>query len=712
MENLDVFEQCRVINRYIEQGEEEKARNTLIQLLDKLDENQYSPIVNHLIRQMGLYPYIQTETAHWEDRFVKEVFKVDTGAKEPQTLHREQSALLKKLLNGTDIVVSAPTSFGKSFIIDAFITIKNPTNVVIIVPTIALTDETRRRLHRKFADQYKIITHSDIELGEKNIFIFPQERAISYINKIPDIDIFIVDEFYKADSNFDKDRSSALMKIILEFSNKATQRYFLSPHIENIKNNPLTKNMEFIDKLKFNTVYSEIHNIYEDCNSLVKEELELFKQNKLLEILSMINTKSLIYVGTYNDTDKVSKILNDNFSNKNDELLDNFSNWLKINYSQNYILSDLVRKGCGIHNGRLHRSLSQLQVYLFSEKDIDNLISTSSIIEGVNTSAENVIIWKSKNGSSSINDFTYKNIIGRSGRMFRYFIGKIYLLDKPPVKESTELSLNLSEDVIVSLNNEQLENTLSGNTEQKEKAKNFHLELMRRLGEDIYNKIINDDLLKLFNKSEFIKIAYNMVDNRSKWNNINFNYLNNENTENWNSCLYLTLKFCKVETRHGEMVEFIKIINNNWNSTIPDLLHRLEQYDIKIDDFFKLERNLTFNISTALNQINRLYKYIFPEKNIDISPFIYKVSNAFLPKLVYELEEYGLPRMVSKKIHNSGIIDLENKKSNENEKPDINQVIEQFNRIGRERIKQQITDLHPFEEVILDYFFDGIETDK
>ena len=32
----------------------------------------------------------------------------------------------------------------------------------------------------------------------------------------------------------------------------------------------------------------------------------------------------------------------------------------------------------------------------------------------------------SKTGAKSLNDFTYRNIIGRGGRMFKHFIGKIY----------------------------------------------------------------------------------------------------------------------------------------------------------------------------------------------------------------------------------------------------------------------------------------------
>jgi reverse gyrase len=49
-------------------------------------------------------------------------------------------------MSGKNLAIIAPTSFGKSFIIDAFIALKQPKNTAIIVPTIALTDETRRRL--------------------------------------------------------------------------------------------------------------------------------------------------------------------------------------------------------------------------------------------------------------------------------------------------------------------------------------------------------------------------------------------------------------------------------------------------------------------------------------------------------------------------------------------------------------------------------------
>src|SRR5690554_4014978 len=435
MENK-IFEDCQVINDLLIANRENDARQELIKLLDfhEINEIEYTPLVNHLIRETGLFPYLDPDTPHWAERFVYDAFKVDVGEETPLTLHREQSFLLKRLLEGKNIAVGAPTSFGKSLVIAAFTKIKKRKNVLIIVPTIDLTDETRRRLFNKFASEYKIITTTEVEPADKNIFIFPQERAINYLNKVEYFDIMIIDEFYKASKNFDKERSPSLIKAIIKLGNKSNQRYFLAPNISSLEENPFTKEMEFI-KLDFNTVFLDVQELYQEI-----ERDEQKKTEKLIEILKAQDTKSLIYAGTYANIDTLSNIINIRFEEKNSELLNNFSKWLSKNYSYNWSLTNSVKRGTGIHNGRLHRSLSQIQVKLFEEENgLNNIISTSSIIEGVNTSAENVILWMNKNGRSGLNDFTYRNIIGRGGRMFRHFIGKIYILDKPPTSEQTQI---------------------------------------------------------------------------------------------------------------------------------------------------------------------------------------------------------------------------------------------------------------------------------
>jgi len=174
---MDIFESCREINELMSSGSEVEARNQLIKLLDFHEKEQleFSPLVNHLIREAGLYPYIEVETASWQERFIHEAFKVDIGLEEPVTLHREQSSILSKLIHGESLAVSAPTSFGKSFVIDSFISIQRPTNVLIIVPTIALTDETRRRLYPKLPST-KLLLLQRLSLGSEIYLYFPKRE--------------------------------------------------------------------------------------------------------------------------------------------------------------------------------------------------------------------------------------------------------------------------------------------------------------------------------------------------------------------------------------------------------------------------------------------------------------------------------------------------------------------------------------------------------
>ena len=68
---------------------------------------------------------------------------------------------------------------------------------------------------------------------------------------------------------------------------------------------------------------------------------------------------------------------------------------------------------------------------------------------------------------------------------------------------------------------------------------------------------------------------------------------------------------------------------------------------------------------------------------------------------VYELEEYGLPRMISRKIQNKGIINLEQ------EEKSVNEILGDFKEIGCERLAAAL-ELSKFETYILTYFYQGI----
>lgn len=696
----DMFELMHEINDRINDGKIDDARNLVIKALADIEKNQrdFPEPLNHFIRSVGLYPYLNLDKASWQEKFVYETFKVDVGG-ENVTLHKEQSSLLKMLIEGKDIAVSAPTSFGKSFVVDSFIAIKKPSNVMIIVPTIALTDETRRRIQKKFAKEYKIITTTDVELGEKNIFIFPQERATNYIGIIEELDILIIDEFYKASKEHDKERSPSLLRAILKLSEKSKQRYFLAPNIKHLNESIFTQGMEFIS-LDFNTVFLDKFNVYLDVDKEIYT-----KSDALLDILQDYKGNTLIYAGTYSAISELANLLIAETPVQKSELLADFAHWLTKNYSRNWQLTNLVKRGCGIHNGQLHRSLSQIQIKLFEENSgLNKIVSTSSIIEGVNTSAENVVLWRNKNGQPKLNDFTYRNIIGRGGRMFKHFIGNIFLLEKPPAEEDNQLNIDFSEELAAHVGVDEYSKQLS--PDQIAKIIAYKEEMSELLGEDNFNRLQQENAFNDSDSTVVLKVTRALHDTPEKFNGLA--YLNSDNPNNWEHSLYSILRVIPdyVGARYSDIVEFVKVIANNWHYDFPQLLEQLAVYDIGIDKFFDLERKASYKLPSLLKEINRAQKELYPERHVDISPFIAKVSNAFLPPNVFILEEYGLPRMISKRVHDSGFIDLENP-----EIP-IHDIIDSFNAIGKYAISNCSQQLDNFDKYIINHFYDGISSNE
>lgn len=695
MLNTEIFEECAQINALIENSNKAEARSMVINLLDKLrrDGNEYTPLINHVIREVGLFPYIDPKTALWEDQVVVEAFKANVGDEAPVTLHSAQSHVLKRLLLGDNIAVSAPTSFGKSFIVDAFIAIRQPENVVMIVPTIALADETRRRIEHKFSHKYKIITTTDATITERNIFIFPQERSFAYLDKLEKIDMLIVDEFYKASSMFDDDRSSSLLSAIIELGRISRQKYYLAPNIHKIADNVFTQGMQFMRLTDFKTVITKAAKIYEKRRN--DENVDEFKKNYLVNILQNNTAKTLVYAGSYNNINKVSTILADNLPYKETSLLRDFNDWLKVNYGDSFSLCQLSERGIGIHNGKMHRSLSQIQIKLFEcTEGLDTIISTSSIIEGVNTQAEQVIVWSNKNGSHKFDYFTYRNIIGRAGRMFKYFVGKVYLLEEPPVQENTTLTIDFPDEVAESLDSE--DPGIEINQEQNNHIKEYEEFMMNALGAENFRQIRKLSIFKSCDP-RILKSLIEKLKANPNWPR-GYAALAATNTYNWRKPVLDV-----VSLLGDNMARLIKIaiwkMPDNWTRSIAEVYSELS--DISYEDLFSAERYLSYNLCLTLSVINILKKSFDPTSP-DISLFIGRAANAFLPKLVYQLEEYGLPRMISRKIQNSGLINLED------DSIEISEIIKQFNNIGREKVIQGLNNLLPFDKFIINYFYDGI----
>lgn len=407
------------------------GRDLVIRLLEKQKylDHGCREILDDLAMQVGLYPYV-FEQDRLDDLSIRNALmhaahRVE-GLMDDFVLHSAQAKVLRFLLSGESVILSAPTSFGKSLLIDVIISSRNFNNIVLIVPTLALVEETRRRMSR-FVDKYSIVTSSNQKIEDKNIFVFTQERFLSLENEIPEIDFFAIDEFYKLSISNDGGRSTLLNQAFLRLCNTGAQFYLLGPSIRAIPDVVREKlDCRFLIE-DFQTVAVELHFLKKKPN----------KNESLARLLDEIDGQTLIYCQSPASTRKLLKSyleLRDLELTKDQEILE-AARWTSENYHDEWLVSIALQYGIGIHHGRLPRSLGRFMIRAFEEGKIRVLLCTSTLIEGVNTAAKNVVIYDSKLNRKSLDFFTFSNIKGRSGRMFRHFIGNIFVFDPPPEEE-------------------------------------------------------------------------------------------------------------------------------------------------------------------------------------------------------------------------------------------------------------------------------------
>ena len=294
------------------------------------------------------------------------------------------------------------------------------------------------------------------------------------------------------------------------------------------------------------------------------------------------------------------------------------------------------------------------------------------------------------------NNFSYKNLIGRAGRMFRYFVGNIYILAKPPVDEDTELTIDFPESIEGSFDPEEFDRYLTA--EQIAKIHAYDAEMENIVGG--FKELKQQGVFQSSDMYFIGKLAHVMNERKDKWGCLY--YLTVNNPDSWTIPLMQLLRNSQIVrwNEYEKLVEFVKILSQNWTKTIPELLDEMEDIDVGIDEFFRLERLVSYQLATLVNDVNILQKRIL-HSDFDLSEFKSKLSCVFLPPIVYYLEEYGLPRMMSRKIQRAGLIDFED------EDLSLDNALNKFREIGKDRIIYE-AQMIGFETYIIDYFYDGI----
>ena len=424
------------------------GREFLIRALDQLSlfESQ-QVLLQSLLRKAGLFPYIKKyfPSQSPEKELLLDLYK--SNFDENFIFHSMQARVFHLLTSGKNVVSSAPTSMGKSAIVDALIATKTFNTVVIVVPTIALIDETRRRIQKKFSHEFQIIHHgSQLKRKSKVIYILTQER-VNEREDLRNVDLFIIDEFYKlAYSNDDQSRVIALNIALSKLLTISKQFYMIGPYIDAIQGmENLTRDYVFIPS-NFNTVALNIYKYDISAGDIEGKNEQLSKiagQHPEQTIIYCKSATSITQVAQY--LGSLELIENRKFKGVNIGSLKKYYKWLVNNYGRDWGCSKALTNGIGIHHGALPRAIQQKSIELFNSKQIKYLLCTSTMIEGVNTAAKNIVIYDNRNGTPSIDSFTHSNISGRAGRMNQYLIGNVFCLESIPDKKTQVVELPLGQ---------------------------------------------------------------------------------------------------------------------------------------------------------------------------------------------------------------------------------------------------------------------------
>ncbi len=477
-----------------------------------------------------------------KDAAIDELYKTESGF----VLDKAQKDVLDTFENAKGrLFLSAPTSFGKTFLLKEIIYRhrEHYNNIVIVLPTVALLIEVTEEIddfntiHNMGYSIYNSV-YKDLELSERNIFVLTPERVLRLLAIIPDIDLdfFFFDEIYKIDEDValsseddvsdtiqvgdietkqdEQDHRAVAFRLALYYLlKKCNYCYLAGPFIELKslkdgfkkmleKHHIATKEITFIPTLK-NEIdfhgktykYSSPFENYKESTSADKSiDKLIFVANKLQ--FSKTN-QAIVYCLYPAYTEQRAREFSDNYKKQSviDGSIQMFIEHLKKNYSfsfggknssfDNWDFVYALRNQIGIHNGKFPKYFQREIMRLFNDGAMSTLFCTSTIVEGVNTNAKTVVVYNNPSGKTNEGKkFLLLNINGRAGRYQHHFIGNIvYLSDKSlKIVNYAGISLDFKPyNEDVLLNNVDLENIADEDLSQANKSRKNALNFNKQL---------------------------------------------------------------------------------------------------------------------------------------------------------------------------------------------------------------------------------------
>lgn len=519
----EYFLEKRLLSHYTTLTNNRTAKDTYIEFVNKLN--------NHIICSV----------------YKSEVFYF--------SLNKIQYDFVKSFLDYSRIFISAPASFGKTTIAYEVIARKYYEKIIMIFPTNELIRENVQRAKTYLGSfGYEVFQHTEsfVEHDGKKIFICTAENALEiYLLGKYDFDFIFIDEvykFYKAISKEEiSDSRTKIYRDIINISLVTSNDILLAgPYISSFDGLEEygVKCLEFKEDL----VYREIISLKKENEEFIKSVLDSSESISLTikdpckrtyRFIKSVNKKMLFYFSRKATLKRRLKSILKKLETKEIQTFDHTSedkllfDMLLQHIDENYnicddskYIYDSLSKGIVLNTADIPRYLVKIFMYFYNHTDLVNVIfSTSTIVEGVNTSTDVLIVDSYEAGRKHMTPFEIQNLNGRVSRIGHSLYGVIICPDNYNYDLTVE-DLNLreseltSDEIYISNDESLFDNQIEVKNEmEKEYSENKKIlfKLLRHITHDEVNNILNDSLMhynnaKIFYATKFDAKYENLVE--------------------------------------------------------------------------------------------------------------------------------------------------------------------------------------------------------
>lgn len=407
----------------------------------------YIPLYEIAVNK-GLYPVSKFIEKHyiddskrnffteWNDAFVEQYVSGEICRSE------QQNSLVHFFESKKEDTVSviAPTSYGKSELILSAVKEYAGRKICVLTSTKALLVQTKKRIQQISKGIFsKVVVHPEMYNPNDTscLAVLTQERLLRIFKKDPSLsfDCIIVDEAHEILEENSRSRTLANVIIIAQKRNPDVAFKFLTPFLTDSKNLKARYTTYDIEGFKVTEyIKTEKYYLYDLRNHT---GLKLYDQflNRYLPLSENRNLgfeedvvkaysagKNIIYLNKPTDIEKFALALSDVLPEMDSEMIqtacDNISNYLQPQYN----LLACLRKGIIYHHGSVPDVIRIYIEDLYKKDDsVKYVITSSTLLSGVNLPAERMFILDNKRGRSNLSHDSFKNLVGRVCRFSEIF---------------------------------------------------------------------------------------------------------------------------------------------------------------------------------------------------------------------------------------------------------------------------------------------------